>query len=280
MNKYRIENTNNNIMRNYLLTCSLQSKKFLTIEKMMKNTLILFFILLTNLSYGQKTELKIYPVDESRQDSTLYKFVEILKEVIMNKDTSKLYNMLDENIISSFGGGIYGKQGFIETWELEKPDSSLVWGLMKRIIDMGGVFEEGGVTESTQDSMSFRFPYTTSTKLFEPIYKKYPYYDFDPYFTMICIKENVPVYKRPNKKSSFVGKLSYDVLCINYNKKEHYKVDKTDGNREWFYVSTLDKSTKGWILYNVDEIYFLAEYSLIIEKIKGEYKITGFFPYD
>lgn len=278
MNKYRIENTNNNIMRNYLLTCSLHSKKFLTTEKMMKSTLILFFILLTNLSYGQKTEFKIYPVDESRQDSTLYKFVEILKEVIMNKDTSKLYNMLDENIISSFGGGIYGKQGFIETWELEKPDSSLVWGLMKRIVDMGGVFEEGGVTESTQDSISFRFPYATS-RLLEPIYNKKPDYDPDPHTTVLCIKDNIPVYKSPNKKSAVVGKLSYDILTMDYDKTVKHIANKSAGDWKWLYVSSIDESINGWILNN-DDIYFTEDYSLIIEKIKGEYKITGFFPYD
>ena len=280
MNKYRIENTNNNIMRNYLLTCSLQSKKFLTIEKMMKNTLILFFILLTNLSYGQKTEFKIYPVDESRQDSTLYKFVGILKEVLTAKDTSKLYNMFDENIVSSFGGAIYGKQGFVETWGLEKPDSSLVWGLMKRIIDMGGVFEVGGVFASTQDSMVFRIPYTTSNKLFEPLLEKKPDYDFEPYFTIICIKENVPIYESPNKKSVIVGKLSYDVLTLDYDKTEKHIANKSNGDWKWLYVSSIDKSITGWILNNDDDIYFSSGYSLIIEKVKGEYKITGFFPYD
>lgn len=125
----------------------------------MKKILIsLVLILITNFSFAQKIEYKIYPVDETKNDTTLTQFIEVLEEVISAKDTFRLYKMLDKNIVSSFGGGICGKQGFIENWNLETPESSLVWKTMKRIIEMGGVAENGRVNGTTVDSVIFHFP--------------------------------------------------------------------------------------------------------------------------
>ncbi len=241
---------------------------------MRNNIVILFLILLPNFSFGQKSECKIYPVDESRNDTTIFKFVGNLKEVITAKDTYRLYNLLDENIVTSFGGAIYGKQGFIEHWNLENPDSSVVWELMKRIIDMGGVFEIGGAFESNSNSMIFQFPYVNSNKLFNPIYEKYPKCDFDPYYTVICVKDNIPIYKSPDYNSAIVGNLSYEVLTIN----EEITNQSAD-SWEWIFVTSIDKSNIGWVV-NGDDLYSLGGYKLIIEKVKEEYKITGFFPYD
>ena len=245
---------------------------------MRKCPVILVLILLTSFSFAQKTEYRIYPVDESKNDTTISQFVGILKEVITAKDTFRLNNLLHENVVTSFGGAIYGKQGFIENWNLEKPDSSIVWETMKRMIEMGGVFDIGGVFEATTDSMIFQFPYVNSHKLFDPIYKKNPEYDFDPYFTVICVKDNVSVYKNPDKNADIFGKLSYDVLTMDYDKTNDEITNKSTYSWKWIYVTNIDKSITGWVLN--DDIYFLGGLKLIIEKVNGEYKITGFFPYD
>ena len=193
----------------------------------MKKILIsLVLILITNFSFAQKIEYKIYPVDETKNDTTISQFVILLKEVISAKDTFRLYQMLDKNIISSFGGGIYGKQGFIETWHQKNPE-----------------------------------------------------YDFDPYTTIICVKENIPIYKNPNKKSAIVGHLSYEVLTMDYEKTNNKKIIRSNKNWKWIYITTIDQSISGWILNN-DAIYFLGGLSLIIEKVNNEYKITGFYPFD
>jgi len=248
-------------------------------KKMRKIPLILMLILLTNFSFAQKTEYKIYPVDESKNDTTIYEFVETLKEVITTKDTFRLYNLLDENVVTSFGGAIYGKKGFIENWNLEKPDSSIVWKTMKRMIEMGGVFDIGGVFEATIDSMIFQFPYVNSNKLFDPIYKKNQGYDFDPYFTVICVKDNISIYNNPDYNAVIVGKLSFDVLTMDYEKTNEETINKSTDCWKWIYVTTIDKSITGWVL-NGDDLYFLGGLKLIIEKVNYEYKITGFFQYD
>jgi len=81
----------------------------------MKNTLILLILVLFSyLSFGQneKIEYKIYPTDESRNDTNLYLFINNLIQILIEKDTTKLYNILDERIVTSFGGAIHGKDKF------------------------------------------------------------------------------------------------------------------------------------------------------------------------
>ncbi len=246
---------------------------------MKKSPVLLLLIVMINFSFAQKIEYKIYPVDETKNDTTISQFVILLKEVILAKDTFRLYQMLDKNIVSNFGGGIYGKQGFIETWHLENPESSLLWETMKRIIEMGGVADKRGALGTTVDRMIFQFPYANANKLFEPLQQKNPKYDFDPYSTIICVKDNIPIYKNPNIKSAIVGHLSYDVLTMDYEKTNKQKLIRSTKSWKWIYITTIDQSISGWVLNN-DDIYFLGGLRLIIEKVNNEYKITGFFPFD
>lgn len=234
---------------------------------------------MTCFSFAQKTECRIYPIDESRNDTTIFQFIENMKDILNAKDTFRLYNLLDENVVTSFGGAIYGKQGFVENWNMDKPENSNLWESMKRIIDLGGVFEIGGVFEATIDSVIFQFPYANSNKLFDSIYKKFPMYDFDPHTTLICVREQVPIYKSPNNNLENVGYLTYDILAIDYDKTNEETTNKSAENWKWIYVYTIDKSLTGWVL-NGDDFYFLGGLKLTIEKVKNEYKITGFFPYD
>jgi hypothetical protein len=246
---------------------------------MKKSSVLLLLMALINFSFAQKIEYKIYPVDETKNDTTITQFIEVLEEVISAKDTFRLYKMLDKNIVSSFGGGIYGKQGFIENWYLETPESSLVWKTMKRIIEMGCVAENGRVNGTTVDSVIFHFPYANANKLFDPLQKKNPEYDFNPYSTIICVKENIPIYKNPNNKSVIVDYLSYDVVIMDYGKSKKQNLISSNNSWKWIYITTIDQSISGWVLNN-DDIYFLGDYSLILEKVNNEYKITGFFPFD
>lgn len=44
---------------------------------------------------GKDTEYKIFPIDESGSDSTLVLFINNLKNIVSNKDTSELFKLLD-----------------------------------------------------------------------------------------------------------------------------------------------------------------------------------------
>ncbi len=69
-----------------------------------------------------QSDYKILPIDESESDPTLVEFINNLKKVVSNKDTSGLFQSLDTAIIVSYGGGMYGVKEFSQNWQLDKPD--------------------------------------------------------------------------------------------------------------------------------------------------------------
>ena len=88
-----------------------------------------------------QSDYKILPIDESKSDPTLVAFINNLKKVVSNKDTSGLLQSLDTAIIVSHGGGIYGVKEFSKNWQLDKPDKSELWTILNRILSMGGTWE-------------------------------------------------------------------------------------------------------------------------------------------
>ena len=70
---------------------------------MRNNIVILFLILLPNFSFGQKSECKIYPVDESRNDYLMKILLQVLVEPFMeNKDLLNT-GTLKIQIVQSYG---------------------------------------------------------------------------------------------------------------------------------------------------------------------------------
>jgi hypothetical protein len=249
----------------------------------MKKFLILNTLLITSIftfSQTENIEYKIYPIDETKNDSNLFLFVEDLKQILIEKDTFKLFKLLDERVVTSFGGAMYGKKDFVKNWDLDKSDSSEIWSTMTETIELGGVFGIGGVFLETKNDTIFRFPYVTSSRLFEPLYEQNPEYDFDPHFTLICLNKNVPLYKSSENNSEILTSLSYDVLSMDYDKTYQYMINNKLETFDWIYVSSIDNSISGWIK-NGKDFYFYGGRTMIIEKYNNnKYKITGFFGYD
>ncbi len=250
---------------------------------------LLFFSLLSLFSFfsysqDEDVDFKIYPIDESKQDIDLYAFVDELKDILVHKDTARLFQILDYEVVSSFGGGMLGKEDFILNWQLDNPNSSDLWNKMLHIISLGGAFEIGGVAYDRMDSIAFYFPYIVADKcispLFEIIHKLKLKVDLDPYTTIYCINQDIPLYKGPDENSEIIAHLSYDVLLLDYKESYTYNQKNNSEEWEWFYVSTLDHSISGWIVDKQENIYLGSDYSLCIEKIEGKYVITGFYPYD
>lgn len=243
---------------------------------MQKTFILIIFILFSIFSFGQneKIDYKIYPTDESKNDTSLYLFISNLKLILIEKDTTKLYNLLDARIVTSFGGALYGKEDFISNWSLTEPENSLVWSKMLEVIELGGVFDIGGLFAGTENDTVFLFPYANSSKLY-----KQPGFDFDPYTTIICVNKNVPMYKSPNTDSEIIDFLSYDILSMDYDITNEEIANKSAICWKWIYVSKTDNSITGWILFDKD-FYFLGGKQLVIEKTNGNYNITGFFSYD
>lgn len=201
-------------------------------------------------------DYKILPIDESGSDPTLVAFIDNLKKVVSNKDTSGLFQSLDTAIIVSHGGGIYGVKEFSKNWQLDKPDKSELWTILNRILSMGGTWEN-------DEDKYFCIPYAQSNKAFS----KYNY-DFDWYFTAVCISQEVTVYKEPKTTSIKLATLSYDIVEID---PDFMKADFTK-------INTIDKRVQGYV--KTTDLIFSADQHLVIKKIDDNWKITAFAPFD
>jgi len=203
-----------------------------------------------------QSDYKILPIDESKSDPTLVAFINNLKKVVSNKDTSGLLQSLDTAIIVSHGGGIYGVKEFSKNWQLDKPDKSELWTILNRILSMGGTWEN-------DKGKYFCIPYAQSNKAFS----KYKY-DFDWYFTAVCISAKVTVYQEPKTTSLKLATLNYDIVEMD----PHFmKADSTK-------IHTIDKKVQGYVM--TADLIYSADQHLVIKKVDDNWKITAFAPLD
>lgn len=207
---------------------------------------------------------KIFPVDESKKDSSLSRFLNNLKTICINKDTTSLYILLDSGIVTSWGGGQEGKEAFTRHWKLSKPDSSELWQTMLKIIKLGGVFDKD------DEGMFFNMPYANSNIFFNKVVS-----EVMPYWIYICLVNREPVYNKPNTNSLIVGYLSYDIVYYNDKKTSIQNLPKES---KFMFIETVNKKIKGWVQY--DNFYCDAGLKLIIRKKKNQWKIVGLFPFD
>ncbi len=120
----------------------------------------------------------------------------------------------------------------------------------------------GGTWEDDEDKY-FCIPYAQSNKAFS----KYKY-DFDWYFTAVCISPKVTVYQEPNKTSKALATLSYDIVEMDLD------FMKTDFTK----IHTIDKKIQGFV--KTTDLIYSADQHLVIKKIDNNWKITAFAPFD
>lgn len=207
-------------------------------------------------NHTAQSDYKILPIDESGSDPTLVTFIRNLKKIVSNKDTTGLFQLFDTAIIVSYGGGIYGIEEFSKNWELDKPDKSELWPILNKILSMGGTWEN-------DEGQYFCIPYAQSNKAFS----KYKY-EFDWYFTAVCISPKVIVYHEPKSTSIKLAILSYDIVEIDPN---FMKADFTK-------IHTIDKKVQGYV--KTTDLIYSADQHLVIKKIDGNWKVTAFAPFD
>jgi len=202
-------------------------------------------------------EYKIFPIDESESDASIVEFIDKLKQIVANKDTSELFKVLGTAVVVSHGGAIYGIKEFSQTWNLDRPHESKLWTILTGHLAMGGTWEHNG------EGTYFCIPYALSNKVFS----KYKY-EFDWYYTAVCIHPLTKVYQEPDTTSQEAGTLSYDIV----------EIDPSYIQKDFTKIHTLNKKIKGYVL--TKDLLCTAEPFLVIQKINDHWKITSFAPFD
>lgn len=194
----------------------------------------------------------IMPVDESEKDEKLNKQLTQLREIILQKDTSALFRMMDSNIVSSHGGAIYGYEGVKEVWK-----NGGLWEKLDQIIKLGGVFDK--------DGKEFRLPYCQDSHL-------YGSWGLDWYKAGAVIAPNTLLYSEADTASMVMDTLHYAIV----ETMNHYGGEPDSGMLR---VKPVGQPKEGYIRYS--KFYSTSDYMLIFEnQPDGNWLITSFAPYD
>jgi hypothetical protein len=204
------------------------------------------------------------PQDETYLDAGLSAFVKNLLEAIDHRDKHFLNDALDFYVVSSLDsrGGL---DEFKRTWSPEQ-DSSQMWPLMKRVIQLGGVFLND--TADQTGRYQFVFPYVYNMPLDVE----------DDYFNIgVITGKNVNLRSGPDTASPIKSKLTYDVVWYVLEDLAGKTQSGTNryGDPEWYMVETYDRSQRGWV--NWQYVYSPTDARLFLYKNNiGDWKISAF----
>lgn len=210
------------------------------------------------LFHNQKDKLEqVKFKDERKNDPKVDALLKTVESAIQQKNLALLFTVMDQGVISSFGGGVVGHDGIVEVWG---HDYQQLWNRLDKILAMGGSF--------SGDS-SYSIPYEgnlayEAQKVDEGMV---------PHGCGISTNENAMIY--PNSKCRLkegiqIGR-TYAIVDLF---SEYYQRDN-----EAIKINLLGTGIHGFIK-NAD-FYISSGYSLFLEKNKqGTWKITSFAPWD
>lgn len=174
---------------------------------------------------------KLYPVDESNFDSGFYAFKVELLDAISKRDTTFIFQMLDSNILNSFGGD-GGLEEFKQSWRIDS-NESIFWDLFRSTLEMGGTFSE--------DTSLFVFPY---------VFTRFPL-SYDPFSSGALIKDHGVVYRSTDIETNF-DTTAYSVFetlqwtIINVERNDLFVPVKTGKHRYGFVKRSEFRSPIGY----------------------------------
>jgi hypothetical protein len=226
----------------------------------------IFLFLFMAISWAQNPQYA--PRDETYLDPTLTAFVEKLLDAIDKRDQHFLYDALVFDIAGERGVAS-GTEDFRMEWDADK-DSSLMWPIMKRAIELGGVFLND--TNDLTGRYQFVFPYVYDMPL-----------DIeDDYISIgVITGKNVNLREGPDTASPIKTKLTYDVIWYLDGAQYGRTTAGTNshGDPEWYKVETYDRQHQGWV--NWRYVYSPIGYRLFLFKdSKGSWKISAFLAGD
>lgn len=169
-----------------------------------RNIAIVFFVLLISSTLLFPQVGKIYPVDESHQDSSFYSFYEKLKEIVEKEDITLLKdNLADKLYIPIETGELVSKTGFLKFYK--ENNYRTLWKNFRSVFSVGG--GKFVITGSGNNiTKTYYAPYTSV----DLINDRDDLMEIGNY--SVILGDSVKVYKEKSKESKCLTVLSYDIV--------------------------------------------------------------------
>lgn len=206
------------------------------------------------------SNISIHPVNELHTVKGLSAFTDKIIQACNKRDTVYLLSIVDEDVVVSHGGGIYGKDAFRNEFLRDFNG----FEKLKRAIVLGGTIEKD---EENPESDIYLYPYLQSAKVYAG---KADTIEIDPYLTAVGITNSVSIHSQPSEKSKVKATLAYPLL----------KLDPANNLTQgtWYKIFTFDSKLSGYV--KINQLYHLADITVTIQKKGDSFSIVSVAPYD
>lgn len=246
----------------FLISCPIK-----TYDQPVKRTF--FSIILLGILWPLVAQNPTFPPrDETILDPSLQTFTNQLIKWIDDRDIHSLTKVMDIQVHGTISGD-GGLDEFLNTWDL-RDKNNVSWLLLRRVIEMGGVYLNDTLDETGR--YHFVFPYVYDIPL-----------DIEDDFYNIGVITGAKVNVRigPGTSNPVKTQLDYDVVWfVTDDLAGQTTMGKNPfGDPEWYLVETYNHDVRGWV--NWQYVYSPTWYRLFLYKdTKGEWKISAFLAGD
>ncbi len=217
-------------------------------------SILLLVVLFASSVFSQ--ERFVRPVDGAKKDASFTAFRSRLIKAAEKRDSKYILSIVDRNIKIGFGED-NGIADFKRVWKLVRRNSDF-WDEFLKAIRNGGDF----------DNKLFTAPYTFSS---------WPD-DVDGFDYNVIFGNNVNLREAPSADAKVIGKLSYNVVKVDFEKSA--KVGKPGTDQEkvtWYQVTTMGGLT-GFV--SSEYVRSHIDYRAGFEKKRGAWKMVFFLAGD
>ena len=198
-------------------------------------------------------------------DAEFEAFYKEFVAAVRAKDMDFIDSILDEGIMSSFGGEPT-KEYFYEFWEHRDQRKDVyrksLWDELEAIITLGGRYYQAGVFREVTGKC-FVAPYL----FMDFIYEDFADDDVRPFDYDVIIEKGVRVYENANTNSKVIDTLDYNIVIYHYNANETLWELSPD---DFVSITTLSGAA-GYIQWKY--LRSPIDFRLCIEQKDGEWKL-------
>lgn len=209
----------------------------------MAGALILYLLLAAT---PPETASRLPPVDACATDAGFAGFRASLLEAVARRDAAHLLAAVADDISVDFGGG-RGRAYFAEAWDLDRPESSALWGELEAALRLGCAVSDDG-------------SYWSPSLFLAPVID-------DPFSTFLVVTPGAGLHAAPDPASPVVAALDWDLV---------QGIEWQEGD-VWWRVRLAD-GREGYA--RAEDLRSPVDYRAGFQRIDGRWRMTAFIAGD
>ena len=183
---------------------------------------------------------RLPPVDQCGGDPSFVEFRQQLRAAVERRDAEFVLSALDDDVLVDLGGGT-GPKAFSETWALNRPQESRLWGELDKVLRLGCSLSEG-------------------VRLMPSFVAQFP--DDRVAFETLIALEGAVLRAAPRGDAPIIARVSWELL------------DLEDEIRDDGWLSATRRGGRqGYV--QMEQVRSPLDFRMTVEPVMGKWKITA-----